>query len=357
MRKVIMSLTVLIMFVFLVGCLDYKAYDIPADQVPEEDISLLDEIAEIEEQLNLGEFEEESGEEDVVEELEELNEEFEEEELWVPEEIEEEVVLPLGEEMEDVADEDLETINVKENELVKLNAKVDDPDQDKVTYSFSKPLNKKGEWKTSYGDAGEYLVTLTATDGKLTTEKKVRIVVERVNVAPKVTGVKDIFVNEGEIVSFEPKVSDPNNDPVTVTISDPLRSGTFVTDHTSAGEYQVRVAASDGELETEKTFKLTVADVNVLPEISGLEDVTVKEGEIVNVKPTVTDLDEDKVTLTISEPVGNDGVWETAYTDHGEYAISVVADDGKDKVTEKVIVVVEDVNMPPEIVEVYLNLN
>ena len=339
-KKVMVSLTVLVMFVFLVGCLDYKAYDVPADDVTEEDLSLIDEIANIEEQLNL---EEELAEEDLL-----------------LEEVEEDIVLPdLTEDVDevDVYESDLEVINVKENELVKLNVQVSDPDKDVVTYAFTKPLNKQGEWQTNYGDAGEYVVTLTATDGKLTTEKKVKIVVGRVNVPPTITGVKDITVSEGEQINFEPKVADPNGDAVSVSISEPLKSGTFVTDHTSAGEYDIKVVASDGELDTDKTFLLTINDVNELPVVSGLEDVTIKEGEVVELKPLITDLDEDKITLTISEPLGNDGVWETGFTDHGVYVVTVVADDGKDKVTKKVTVTVEDINMPPVITDISLDLN
>ena len=86
-------------------------------------------------------------------------------------------------------DEEMHTILVRENEFIKLKARVTDPDRDEVSYSFSKPLSANGEWKTTYGDAGEYMVTLTATDGKLRTEKKIKIVVERVNVAPIVEGI------------------------------------------------------------------------------------------------------------------------------------------------------------------------
>jgi len=337
MRKVVMSLTVLVMFIFLVGCLDYAAYDIPEDEVVgEEEISLIDEIAQIED--------------DLLEEVSE--EELVEEELIVEETVEEEIVLPeLGEE----ADlEDLKTIYVKENDLMKLNAKVTDPDNDVVTYAFSAPLNKMGEWKTNYGDAGEYLVTLSATDGKLTTEQKIKIVVERVNVAPVVNGVKDIRVNEGATVRFEPEVSDPNGDAVNVEVSEPLKSGTFVTDHTSSGEYTITVLATDGELETEKTFKLSVNDINVLPEVTNLADITIQEGETVTIEPEVSDLDNDELVITISEPVGNDGVWETSFTDHGAYVVTVTINDGKDIVTKNVKVIVGDINMPPQIVDVYL---
>lgn len=333
-KKVMVNLSVLVLFLFLVGCLDYKAYELEQ----QEDNDLLDEIAAIEEELGI-----EEGEEG-LEELEEIGEE---------------VVLPeLGETPEEfVSEEELQVITIKENELVKLNIKTSDPDQDTVTHTFSKPLNNLGQWQTNYGDAGEYIVTITASDGKLTTEKRVKIMVERVNVPPVIELLNDLFVKEGQTVTLDPKVNDPNGDPVSVTITEPLKSGTFVTDHTSAGEYNVRVMASDGELSSEKSFKLVVDDVNMLPEINDLTDVNVQEGETITIKPTITDLDEDKIALTISDPVGDDGVWETGYTDHGNFVVTVTADDGKDKVSKQVSVTIEDVNMPPEIVDVYLDLN
>ena len=48
-----------------------------------------------------------------------------------------------------------------------------DPDGDVITYTYSKPLNENGEWQTQTGDAGTYLVTITASDGKEEVEKKV----------------------------------------------------------------------------------------------------------------------------------------------------------------------------------------
>ncbi len=249
------------------------------------------------------------------------------------------------------------TIKVKENDLLKLYVNYSDPDSDIVNLSFSKPLDKKGEWKTSYGDAGEYQSTIVATDGKLSTTTKLKIIVERVNVAPYIDGVEDLTVKEGEVVKFEPKVTDPNEDQVTVTISDPLKNGVFKTDHTSAGDYKIKIVATDGELKTEKNFLLRVLDVNVKPTMTldGItEKLVVKEGDVVRFKPSVTDLDGDKVKVTISDPVGDDGIWETKFTDHGQYVITVIADDGKDKVTKKIDLTVQDQNAPPEIISVNL---
>lgn len=334
--------TIMILSLFLLaGCLDYKKYDVPKENPSQDDAALLDEIAQIEQELNVdGSTGAVVVEEPVAEEQEDIG-------------VVEEVVLPELTE-EDVVSDELQVITVKENELIKLQTQVVDPDQDTVTSTFGKPLNSLGEWQTNYGDAGEYVTTITATDGVHTTKKDVKIIVERVNVPPQIAAVRDLIVKEGETVKFTPQVTDPNKDEVTITVSEPLALGTFLTDHTSAGEYDVQVLATDGELESRASFKLVVTDVNVLPEISGVEDITVKEGETVLVQPQVSDLDGDDVQVTISEPVGNDGEWETDYTNHGEYFIIVTADDGKDKVTKRLRLLVQDVNKAPEIVDIRL---
>lgn len=343
-----MIVTIFVLVIFLIGCVEYKSYDTDSEF---DDTNLIDEIAAIEDELGLND--------DNIDELDDIGEDLRDEELdngmILDEDIldegslEEEIILPdLDEEPEEVAyDDDLDVIKVKENELVKLNVKVSDPDEDKVSYTFSQPLNSEGQWQTSYGDAGEYIITVTASDGNLNTEKKIKIVVEKNNVPPVLDKLKDIIVKEGEVVKFTPSASDPNGDEITITVSEPLKDGVFETDHTSAGEYRIQVTASDGEMETAGSFTLTINEVNVLPEISGLSDLTVKEGDIVRIEPIVNDPDGDSITTTIGQPVGNDGIWETDFTDNGEYLITISVSDGKDTVVKKINLVVEDVNKPP----------
>ena len=331
----------LVIAIVVVGCVDYKAYEEPAAQPVASDTDLVDEIAQIERELA-----EEAANPTNTESMEQP------EVTEVPVEepaVEEEIVADLAEPTPGVID-----VRVKENELLRLNTLITDPDGDPVTATFTQPVNNQGEWKTNYGDAGEYLVTLTATDGKLTTAQKIRVIVERVNVAPAISNVRDLSVLEGQVVNFEPTVTDANGDALTVTVSEPLKSGSFVTDHTSAGKYTVKVTASDGEMESVETFTLTIGDVNVKPEIVGVTDLVVSEGEEVRISPEVTDLDGDVTQVTISEPVGNDGVWMPTYKDHGEYFVTVTADDGKDRVTKRIRLLVEDVNKAPEIVDVSL---
>lgn len=338
MNKVLI-ISVLILSIFLAGCLDYKAYDLQKEDADDE--KLLNELAQIEEELAAGDTENPAEAKEAAAEEQEVTEDV--------------VVAEPSEEATEAPEKEVQTVQIKENEVVRLRVKVADPDGDNVTYQFSAPLDKEGAWKTNYGDAGEYLATITATDGRLKTEKSVKIVVERVNVPPVIERLVDLRVKEGERVSFQPKVSDPNNDPVTVTVSEPLAKGTFTTDHTSAGEYLVTVTATDGELTSETLFKVVVADVNVLPEVSKVpERMLVKEGEMVTLSPVVSDLDNDPLKVTISDPVGDDGTWKTKYTDHGDYTVLVTVSDGKDTVKRNVALTVEDVNMPPEIVEISL---
>jgi len=342
MKKVVKIIISMMLLISIVGCVNYKTQ--AKEQV---DPRLAEEIAKVEQELQMGNASADSKPADLGANSGDQKKEVQN--------VEQDVALPVAK--ESTTDQNMQVIQVNENEMVKLNVKVSDPDHDSVNYSFSAPLNKLGQWKTNYGDAGEYIVTLTASDGKLTTEKKIKIVVNRVNVPPQISGITDLHVKEGEIVNFKPLVFDPNGDKVTVTVSKPLQDGMFATGHTSAGDYQIKVVASDGELQTEKSFLLKVDDVNQLPVITNLDDLVVKEGSQVKIQPKISDLDGDEVKVTISDPVGDDGVWQTGYTDHGEYFVTVTATDGKGTVTKKVKLTVEDVNMPPEIVEVKLAVN
>ncbi len=256
---------------------------------------------------------------------------------------------------ETTVEENLPVLKVNETELVNLKVDASDADNDKIKYTFSEPLDKSGEWQTDYGDAGEYTVTITASDGELSTSKKILLTVLKKNVAPVVEKLDGITVNEGETVKLEPAVTDVNKDEIKLTISDPVGDdGIWETGNKDAGEYKVKITASDGELSVDETVNIKVLDKNVAPAIEVPETVTISEGDTLKLEPVITDADEDKVTYTISEPVGDDGIWETGYTDNGEYEVTIKATDGKDETIAVVKVVVEDVNKAPEITDIKL---
>jgi hypothetical protein len=245
---------------------------------------------------------------------------------------------------------------VNETQLVNLKIDAYDPDADTIRYTFSEPLNENGQWQTSYGDAGDYVVLITASDKELTTSKKILLRVLKKNEAPVIAGVQDTMtVEEFETIRLQPEITDVNRDNITVTISEPVGDdGIWETDHTSAGSYTVTITATDGEKTTIKEIALTVANKNVPPEIKVPGEINIKEGQTLQLEPEVTDLDGDQVTVTVSDPVGDDGIWETTYTDHGDYTVSISATDGKDTTIKEIKLVVEDVNKAPEILSIAL---
>jgi len=161
-------------------------------------------------------------------------------------------------------------LEVNEGSLVKLKLAATDPDGDILTYKFSEPLNEKGEWQTKKGDAGEYKVKIMVDDGKVSTEQEILIVIKALNKAPVLTLAKEITVNEGEIVTLKPEVSDPDGDQVKVTYSGWMDSAAYKTNYDDAGVYTVTVTASDSKAEVTQNVKVTVNDVNRAPVIESI---------------------------------------------------------------------------------------
>ncbi|MBD3310783.1 hypothetical protein GF351_06210, partial [Candidatus Woesearchaeota archaeon] len=175
----------------------------------------------------------------------------------------------------EVAEEEkLPTVKVTETELVSLpNLKARDPDGDKVTFKFSRPLDSKGEWQTKVGDAGNYTATIIATDGKDQTSTKIRIIVWSKNKPPKLA-VNNAKVSEGKTLTLKPVVSDPNGDKIRVTYSRWMTSASKKVGYDEAGVHQVKVTASDGQRSVSKTINVTVSDVNRAPRLSPIKNVT-----------------------------------------------------------------------------------
>jgi hypothetical protein len=275
-------------------------------------------------------------------------------------------VSELDEDIEDVSESDEEVfeeaipegeivrIDVQEDEFVSLQPEAVDPDEDLIQFTFTEPLDDNGVWDTDYGDAGEYYITVTASDGELETARQVLLVVERVNMPPEIEEISDIVVEEGSTLIVTPKVSDPNGDEFFVTISEPVGDdGVWEIGYTEHGDYFMTITAEDIDgLVTVQEIPITVQRKNMAPVVEGVADIEVFEGDTVEVTPVVSDLNGDEVVLTISSPVGDDGVWETAYTDHGVYDVTVTASDGESDTVEVITLTVNDVNKAPQILDI-----
>ena len=250
-------------------------------------------------------------------------------------------------------DDSLPVKRIKEGDMVSFpNLKAIDPDGDSITYKFTTPLSEKGEWQTSVGDEGEYVVTITASDGKNEVEQQVRIIVESLNKAPIITlsTPKEITVEEGKTVTIDAQATDADNDPVTLTFSGWMETSTKETTFSDAGQHSVIITASDGKTETTEEVTVIVTNVNRAPTLNNIAEITLKEGETAAVNVEAVDPDGDDVTITFGVPLGaQDGVWETKQGDAGTYEVEVKVSDGTLEDAKTVKIIVQSLNKPPVI--------
>ena len=242
-------------------------------------------------------------------------------------------------EKEPVAETGFPTLTVKEGDLVALNPKSDD----KLMYSFSPPLDEEGSWQTTTGDAGEYKITITASDGKQEKTKEMLIIVEVGNQRPVVELQSELTVKEGEEVRIPYKATDAEEDELEVRFSGWMTDDTYTTTLEDAGEHIVKMTVSDGVNIVTKEIKIIVEDVNRKPVVECVDSLNVKEGELVKLVASASDPDGDEVTLSFEGKVNEKGEWQTEEGDAGEYTINVIASDGKEEFTKQVKIIIETI--------------
>ena len=185
-------------------------------------------------------------------------------------------------------------------------------------------------------EAKDYPVTATATDGKASVAATFTITVTEPaspppppqpnhrNSAPALTAPADRTYEQGEtIAAFAIPVSDPDDDPVTVTVaglpaglayaaSDGTVSG-VVADDAEAADYPVTIRANDGvNPPVSAAFTITITATagndpggpvgrNSPPVIAAPSDRTYSRGETIAAVPiSVTDPDRDRVSVAVS---------------------------------------------------------
>ncbi len=157
-------------------------------------------------------------------------------------------------------------IVITEGDKITIEPRATDPDGDKLNFIYSKPVDPTGVWETKEGDAGKYRIMVTATDGELEDTTSFYVVVESLNKPPVITLTQDIIrVDEGETVSIDAVISDPENDELTVTYTGWMTTDTYTTDYEDQGTHQVTIKAADGINTATKTITVIVEDVNRAP--------------------------------------------------------------------------------------------
>lgn len=185
-------------------------------------------------------------------------------------------------------------------------------------------------------------VSVTVTDSSHNAVKGVLIIyVNLPNRPPTISG-NDITVNEGEEVALTVDIYDPDMDITSVTYSGAMTTNRWLTDHDDAGVYYVTITVSDGEHSAWTQIRITVVDVNRLPDAA--IDYEVISGGKVHFQ-AANSSDEDGDHLTYHWDFG-DGEFsyvknpEHEYSSSGTYRVILMVSDGKGNATKTTDVVV-----------------
>jgi len=343
------------------------------EYVPLEEIKIEEEITEFPPLPPEGEEITEEPVEEIIEIIEEIDEELPEEIIEIIEEIDEEPeeieIIEIIEEIDEEPKGEAKVLIVKETDLVSLKPQASDPDKDKLVFSYTTPINNEGKWETTYGDAGEYTITLTASDGELSAAKDVLIIVnkkEEVPVINKALPEEDVLTSkENSKLEFSVVASDLNKDILIYSWeldgeeASTEKSYTYDLGYDDAGKHTVGIIVSDGVSDTSQTWSITVENVNRKPVLDKISDIQAKETEVIILEPIASDPDkEDELTFSINNDnfrqVDGRFEWGTSYDNSGEYTVTITASDGEDEVSQEVKITIENVNRPPVIEDIIL---
>ncbi len=242
----------------------------------------------------------------------------------------------------------------EETDLVSLQAEANDPDDQKLTYAYTDPLDEDGEWQTAYGDAGKYTVIITVSDGELSTSEEIIILVIKKEEKPSIETFnppdKAIEIDEGKTLKFDIQASDLNKDPLTYSwflngkkVSEGNKFE-FSSDYDQSGKYDVEVVISDGINNVSNKWQLKVNNVDIKDILAAIEDVTTKETGVV--KLNLPDLKKYGLSYDISEPIGNDNYWLTDYDSAGKYTVTLTVEGRGFSGTEEIDVIIENEDRP-----------
>ena len=245
--------------------------------------------------------------------------------------------------------EPLDTITVNEGEEVKIEPKYNDPDNDKVIFSYSGWMTRD-TYKTNFNDAGTYVVKVTGSDGFYVASQFLTINVKNVNRKPVFEPIKELEVTENETIEVELKAYDTDNDIISFSAEN-LPSGAKIEknifvfkpdfDFVKAKEkekIEIKFIASDDESEAEQTATITIVNKNRAPQIINYsKDSTVNVDEPITLFVSAEDPDGDALSYLwdfgLFDRYNATAAHKRLFTSKGTKEVKVTVSDGVDEAT------------------------
>ncbi|MEO1006362.1 MAG: putative Ig domain-containing protein, partial [Cyanobacteria bacterium J06638_38] len=230
---------------------------------------------------------------------------------------------------------------------------------DGATFDFETAIFN---WEPDFNDAGEYSVTVTATDDgngitpKITTQT-IDIRIQDVNRPPVISEITNQTVERGEALNLSIETSDPDGDPITIRGTGVggfgLPDFVILTDNGDGtanlqaipgdgdrGDYPIVLIATDeGNVSESYSFILTVPAVNERPVLEYIGDKIAIVDETLEFTVFATDLDRDGLSFSATGlPTGAELTpsdiygqalfkWTPTDVDLGDYEIKIKVED------------------------------
>jgi serine protease len=207
---------------------------------------------------------------------------------------------------------------------------------------------------------GTYTVSVTASDGALTSAARTVTITVRANTAPVVNAITNPSVRVGEAVNFTATGTDAEADPLTFAATGVPTGATFTAAGVFSwpspvvGTYTVSVTASDGLLTSvARTVAITVR-ANTAPVVNAITNPSVRAGQAVTFTATGTDAEADPLTFAATGLPGGAsfsaaGVFSWPSPVVGIYSVSVTASDGLLTSVARTVTITVRVNTAPTV--------
>ncbi|MDD5614815.1 MAG: carboxypeptidase regulatory-like domain-containing protein [Candidatus Methanoperedens sp.] len=202
------------------------------------------------------------------------------------------------------------------------------------------------------------------------TESFTFYIFNRTFLPPVLTQIPDITAFENQTVTIPINATDPENDPLTITVQDrpifgyiPIASRITVenqtlklrTNYDDAGRYYLRVAVSDGKDTVTRDFTLNIINVNRPPVLLPIGNKTAIEGTFFSttihaIDPDGNDLRfSDNTSLFNINPFNGQISFTPKNYQAGDHFVNISVTDGEFTAYEVVLFHITNVNNPPVI--------
>ena len=264
---------------------------------------------------------------------------------------------------------------VNEDSLLEFIITAADPDGDALIFTASglpagavfDATSRTFSWTPGFEQAGTYPdIQFEVSDGELTDQENITIVVNNTNRAPVLDPVGGRMANENSLLEFTVNATDPDGDILTYSTSNlpseavfnpATRTFSWTPTFEQAGTYfNLYFEVSDGELTGWGDIMIVVNNTNRAPVLDQVGDRTADENSLLEFTINATDPDGDLMTYSASNlpagavfnPATRTFSWTPTFEQAGSHPdIHFEVSDGDLTDQENITIAVNTTNRPP----------